>query len=412
MNTVPTIRPSWEVAHSLGSILWRQARSSYEIRLRERPREPQRSTYVRGERSPETYELAERELARRITATGRGEREISRSLTVGAWLDEWLELQIGQKSKTRTAYEARIRLYLKPTLGRHRLADLEPADVARAMQRLATDRPVVAGHAPRVAQLSTGTIDAAFRVLDDALGDAWAMGRAPRNACRGVDVARPDTLVEPPSLEELDLLFAQLAADPWLAAYALMRETGARVGEVLGLERRNVDLEARTVTYSRQRANRRGSSSGLGSLKSKASRRTVAVPVYVAELLAKIPARIDTPLLFATSTGRPLDARNVLRHFDDAAERAGIRPSEHADLEKYRPHDLRHAFATTAIAAGVAEPIVAAWLGHSSTAMLKRYAHVKPMPGGAAYRHLAETWGEDLELAFGIRSPQRVAAHG
>jgi len=148
-----------------------------------------------------------------------------------------------------------------------------------------------------------------------------------------------------------------------------------------------------------------------GSLKTRSSRRTVAIPAYVAELLRPLVeiGRIDTRLVFATSSGRALDQRNVLRHYDAALVRAGIAPSEHADLEKYRPHDLRHAFATTLLEAGVGEPIVAAWLGHSSTAMLKRYSHVRPTPGGAAYRRLVAVWGEDLELAFGIRSPRRQA---
>lgn len=401
MNTVPTIKPSWEVPHSLGSILWREARGAYEIRLRIRPREPQHSWYVKGARLPETYATAERKLAAEITAAGRGERPADGTLTVGAWLDLWLEQQIGQKPSTVTAYEQRIALYLKPALGRHKLAELKPATVAAAMARLGSvNRPRPSGsREARTGQLSTGTVDAAFRVLDAALGAAWDQELAPRNACRGVKVSRPDTIIEPPTLEELELLFAELAADPWLAVFELMRETGARLGEVLGLERRHVDLAARTITYSRQRS---------GSLKTRASRRTVAIPVHVAELLAGLPVRIDSPLLFTTSTGRPLDQRNVLRHFDNAAERAGIRPSEHADLAKYRPHDLRHAFATGAIEAGVAEPIVAAWLGHSSTAMLKRYAHVRPMPGGAARRRLEAVWLDDLELAFGIR--HRVAA--
>src|SRR5262252_3606144 len=152
MNTVPTIRPSWEVPHSLGSILWRDARSAYEIRLRERPGEPQRSTYVKGSRTAATYAAAERNLAERITAAGRGERASSGTLTVGAWLDEWLALQLSQKPKTLTAYRQRIDLYLKPTLGRRRLVDLEAADVARALARLASPDgpPAVKGRPSRV----------------------------------------------------------------------------------------------------------------------------------------------------------------------------------------------------------------------------------------------------------------------
>lgn len=410
MTRLASTRLPFELPHTLGSIFYREARGSYAVELRERPGERPRTWYVKGPRTPATYKLAERKLAEKIAAAGRGERSTSGTLTVGAWLDEWHEMQLAQKSRTTTAYEQRIRLYLKPLLGRRKLAELEAIDVARAMKKLASeDRPALAGAAaPRVKVLSPGTVHAAFRVLDDALGDAWTMGKAPRNACRGVEVMRAETIVEPPTLDELELLFAELAEDPWLPVFALMRETGARLGEVLGLERRNVDVDARTVEYVRQRANRRGAQ--LGSLKSRAARRKVAVPPYVAELLRPLVdrPRLDSPLLFTTSTGRSLDARNVLRHFDAACERAGIRPSEHADLEKYRPHDLRHAFATTLLEAGVDETRVAAWLGHASTAMLARYGHVKPLVTGASRRRLEAVWLDDLGLAFGIR-PARGA---
>jgi site-specific recombinase XerD len=128
----------------------------------------------------------------------------------------------------------------------------------------------------------------------------------------------------------------------------------------------------------------------------------------MAEILA-VPRRVGTDLVFSTSSGRPLDERNVLRRFDAALERAGIRPPADADLDKYRPHDLRHAFATLLLEAGVTSHVVGRWLGHRSLAMLDRYAHVHARPGGDAYRRLVDAWGDDV-IAFGLRPPAAHAA--
>lgn len=396
MISIPTIRPSWEVPHSLGSILWREARSSYEVRLRPRPREPQRSTYVKGPRSAATYARAERNLADRISAAGRGERAVSRTLTVGRWLDEWLELQVGLRPGSRTAYETRIRLYLKPVLGRARLAELEAPDVTRAMSKLRTMRGA------RGELLSAGTVDAAFRTLNAALGDAWDLGKAPRNACRGSSRQRPSTHIEPPTQPELDRLFEELEADPWRPVFSVLRWTGMRLGEALGLEWRFVDLEAGILTIRRQAS---------GDLKAGRPR-TVVLPVAVVDELRGIPRRLGSPYVFTTSSGKPLAIRNVRRHFDAALERAGIAPDAAADLDKYRPHDLRHAFATMLLEAGVAPSIVIAWLGWSSLAMLDRYGHVRAQPGGDAYRRLVEAYGHDLEGILGLRATNPLTAIG
>jgi integrase len=393
MNTLP-LKPSWEVPHSIGSIGWREAKSRYEVRLRERPNTPQVSTYVPGPRTPATYALAERELAERIAKSTRGVRHTGRTLTVGAWLYEWIELQTHLKgyhpdpakaTGSYRGYHDRIRLYLEPELGRIRLVDLEAPDVTRAMARL--------GQYPgrRGELLAPATVHAAYSTLRAALMDAWDLGKAPRNACRGANVPRPHTHIEPPTQGELDRLFAELEGDPYRLVLEVMRWSGCRVGEAVYLERRMVRPDGR-ITFRRQVS---------GSLKGKRPR-TVVLPRHLAEELLATPARLGTDLMFATRTGRHIDDRAVLRHFDAACERAGIAPDPSADLDKYRPHDLRHAFATMALEAGVAPSIVIGWLGHASLAMLDRYSHVRPMPGGDAYRRMLAAWGPELE-ELGIR---------
>lgn len=376
-----TLQPVPPVKRSLGSVRFVERRNAYEIRVRDR-HGVRRSSYIAGPESADRRLVAERALVERLAELERGARPVGRRMTVGAWLDEWLELASpGLKSGSRQAYADRIKLYLKPELGRHRLADLEAIDVSRAMARIAA-RPGRRGDT-----LAPGTVDAAYRTLAAALQVAYEQGKAPRNAARGATVTRPTTRIEPPTIEELDRLEAELVGDPYEAVFSLMRWTGARRGEALGLEWRYVDLEARTVAFVSQAS---------GTLKSGRPRR-VGIPQHVADELARIPRRIGSPLVFSTSSGRPIDPRNVNRHYDAALMRAGIAPDLAADLDKYRPHDLRHAFATMLLEAGAAPTTVQAWLGHASLAMLDRYAHVKPRPGGAAYLRVVAVWGDDAD---------------
>lgn len=395
--TATTSKPRWEVAHSLGSILWRERAGRtgrYEVRLRERPLEPQRSTYVPGPRTEAAYRAAEEELARRITHTSAGGRTAPRNLTVGAWLDEWLAGLEDVSPSTVTAYTRRTELYLKPVLGRARLAELEPADVTAAMARLGKMR------GERTDRLSAGTVDAAYRVLKAALADAWELGKAPRNATRGAKVRRPVVHVEPPTQAELDAVFAELAGDAWLPLFTLIRYTGCRLGEALGLEWRHVDIDARTATFVRH--------ADTSELKTRRSKRTVALALPVLEELRKLDElNAGGRLVFTTRTGRGLDERNVLRHWDAALERAGVAPDASADMSKYRVHDMRHAFATMLLEANVSAERVRAWCGWSSAGILDRYSHVEPITGGDASRRIAAAWHPaDVAPAFGIRSAE------
>ena len=71
----------------------------------------------------------------------------------------------------------------------------------------------------------------------------------------------------------------------------------------------------------------------------------------------------------------------------------GIR--ERAELEGVRLHDLRHAFASAAAAAGMSLPEIGAMLGHKSPATTQRYAHLADEQNR---QHVA-TIGERIQAA-------------
>lgn len=369
-----------------GSVFYSAARGAYIVRMRERPGEPARTRYSPGPDTAENRQAAE-DLRARWSVESRqdGKRSVGRRLTVGAWLDQWLELQTGLAPMTQRAYANRIELYLKPTIGHVKLAELEAIDVSRAMAKIRR----MPGQ--RVAHVSAGTAEAAFKVLSAALQDGWRAGKISGNPARLVTVERVEREIEPPSLEELDRLFDALIVDEWRPIFSVLRWTGAREGEVLGLEWRRVDLDAGTIELVRQRT---------GKLKTRSSRRTVPIPASVVAELRRVPRRVGTDLVFSTRTGLPIDPRNLLKRFNAACERAGIAPHAGAEMSKYRVHDLRHAFATLMLEAGYAPHAVASTLGHGSLRMLDRYAHVKPVPNGEARRRFDAEFGIEHSAAI------------
>jgi integrase len=301
---------------------------------------------------------------------------------------EWLELKAGAAPETARAYEARWRLYLAPELGHIRLRELEAIDVARALRRLEGRR------GERVERISASTVEAAYKVLSTALNDARRAGKVAANVAELVEIERHAPEVIPPSQAEIDAILEYLGGHWSAPILRALRWTGARHGEVLGLRRRDVDGAAGLVTFRRQTTGRR--------LKTHASHRTILVPATLADELEGMPARLRSELVFSTGPGAPIDERNVLRAWREATDALGIRPPAGSDLREYRPHDLRHAFATMLLEAGTALPVVSAWLGHGSLRELDRYGHVRPIPGGDSAHRILEAFGPDTAARLGL----------
>jgi integrase len=154
--------------------------------------------------------------------------------------------------------------------------------------------------------------------------------------------------------------------------YFPARATGMRQGELLALRWSDVDLDAGTlaVRHTLQRRTRTPAEP-----KTDRARRTLQLgPATVACLRdhrATQPVRGRDGYVFATRTGTPLEARNVVRAFHAALRRLG--------LPHQRFHELRHCFATLMLEDGEELAVVSRALGHadlSTTADV--YSHLTP----------------------------------
>ncbi|NIO03983.1 MAG: tyrosine-type recombinase/integrase [Proteobacteria bacterium] len=148
------------------------------------------------------------------------------------------------------------------------------------------------------------------------------------------------------------------ACPKWLEEIILFAlNTGMRLGEILSLTWRGVDLSRKAVT----------------AFKSKnKEKRTIPFNRATYDLLkAKGKVRsIKTDLVFHTKAYTPIDKCNVGRAFRIAVKRAG--------MQNFRFHDLRHTFATRLIQNGRDIYKVQSLLGHKTPIMTQRYAHHYP----------------------------------
>lgn len=131
-----------------------------------------------------------RKLAEASRLRDDGLQQPDARITVGAFLDRWLEtVETNRTNATYRGYEQRVRLHIKPAVGRKRLATLTPSDV----QKL--DDMTTAGFSPRGVQHTHATIRA-------ALGMAERWGLVTRNVAKLVTpVSVRRAAVEPFSLD-------------------------------------------------------------------------------------------------------------------------------------------------------------------------------------------------------------------
>jgi integrase len=137
----------------------------------------------------------------------------------------------------------------------------------------------------------------------------------------------------------------------------IMLNTGMRPEEVFRIRVENIDLRQKTIFNP------------FG--KTKAARRAIPVADDLVVLLRRRMKRsmeLGTPFIFPSRHDVQKSIASVKKAHRSAATRANIRGH-------FRLYDLRHTFATQAVAAGADLPTLSSLVGHASILMTMRYVH-------------------------------------
>lgn len=283
------------------------------------------------------------------------------SSRLGELLMRFLEEYATGKLKPSTAgeYHRLARLHIFPVLQHRLVGDISRSDVVRMHTSLAA-KPYQAN---RVAALLSKFFNWCER--DGHRPDG-------SNPCRHVEkfgeVKRERFL----SSEELTRLGealraaeAERTASPWIiGAIRLLALTGARLSEILTLRWEFVNFERAMIRLP----------------DSKTGAKTLYLNAPALNVLTEIPRVDGNPFVIV---GERKGARLV------NLQKPWRRIRAAAGLDDVRLHDLRHSFASAAVAGGMSLPMIGALLGHSQPQTTARYAHLSADPLRAASETIA-----------------------
>ena len=295
-------------------------------------------------------------------------------------VDEWLPAVRPPRVRPSTwaSYRMAVERHLVPGLGGVVLQGLTPAHLT-AFYRALLD----GGRQDGRGGLAPKTVRNVHGVLHAALRDAVRWGYLARNVADTADLPKgmtPEMRVWSP--EQLRAFLAHVRTDELYAAWVLFATTGMRRGEVAGLRWTDVDLDAGRASPRRPRVVV-NYEVHVSEPKTAKGRRSLALdPATVAALrehrarqaeqrLAVGPRWQDSGLVFTWPDGRPVHPQRFSKWFEQHARAAG--------LPRIRLHDVRHSYATAALAAGIPAKVVSERLGHATIAItMDTYSHVLP----------------------------------
>ena len=257
---------------------------------------------------------------------------------------EYVEMHC--KPATVSHYGLMLRKHIVPGLGERLVAEVEYKDILSFHNGL--------HHMPTVANRAVDILVKMFN-----LADAWGWLPAGSNPARGVPRFKVEKHERFLTREELNRLGQVLRAAPnkrlasvhAAAAIRLLVLTGCRRNEILGLRWDDLNF-------------------GTGEMRlpdSKTGARMVSLTSAAADVLKGLARTPDNPWVFP---GKKKGTRLV--NLNDSWDRVRKR----ARLDGVRLHDLRHTYASRALALGESLPMIGDLLGHRMVNTTARYAHL------------------------------------
>jgi len=264
------------------------------------------------------------------------------------------------KESTAREYRRNLRRFVLPVLGRHKVLEVTRADVARFHHDLR--------HIPYQANRNLEIISKMFN-----LAEMWGLrpdGSNPRKHLRKYPEKKRERFLSSSELrqlgEVLDLMEAERVELPSaIVAVRLLLLSGCRLNEIMRLRWEHVDFAEGVLRLP----------------DSKTGAKAVQLGEAAITVLRSIePQPFNRNVVYGTLPGKPI--ADLQPFWQRVRARAG--------LKDVRIHDLRHTYASVAVAAGQGLPMIGKLLGHSQVQTTARYAHLAGDPVRAAANDVSE----------------------
>ena len=317
-----------------------------------------------------TADQARKKAAETIALLKSGQepgRKPAPAVTVAELAARYFEEHVDVRCKpaTRKMYRSIVKRFILPAYGHLPVEKVGREHVARLHHAL-RDRPYMAN---RVLEIGSKLFN---------LAEEWEL-RSGSNPCRFVRKYREskrERFLTDEEFRRLGQVLSAMEAEGRLpahpaAALRLLMLTGCRRNEIVQLAWKDVDLAAGEIRLP----------------DSKTGARLVPLSPAAARVLAELPRIEDNPWVIPGR--KPGKHLADLNHYWD-------RVREEADLKDVRIHDLRHSFASRALALGESLSMIGKLLGHNKIDTTARYAHLARDSIKASSAKVADSIGADI----------------
>jgi integrase len=270
---------------------------------------------------------------------------------------EWLSKRIDLRPTTRSKYTYILDRHVLPALGSTQLGRLNSAQIREWLLHLREQGPATAASAYRL--LST--------ICHAAVSDRM-IASSPCN----IKGAGAEHASERPVISVAELEAAVPAApERFRLAILIAAWCQLRRGEVLGLQRADINQLHRSLTVRRTWSLQHDGIGVLGPPKTEAGRRTLAIPQNV---MGAIEDHLDRYVgvsadawLFPGQNQNPVSPRSI--------DRAWVLARKSIERDEVRFHDLRHSGLSWVATTGATLADLMKRAGHASPAAAIRYQH-------------------------------------
>ena len=272
-------------------------------------------------------------------ADARREAEPSMADLGRRFLEEYVPVHC--KPSTREEYSRSVRLFVDPVIGELRVPEVQRKDIA-ALHHGLRDKPYQANR-------TLGVLSKMF-----SLAEVWGWRPDGSNPCRHVKRYKEhkrERFLSPGETERLGQVLRDVEEEmpSAAAAFRLLLLTGCRMSEIRDLRWEYVKDDCIELPDA------------------KTGGRVVPLGPEARAVLSSIPRDEDNPWVIA--------GRLPGSHLTDL-QRPWRRIRKQAGLEGVRIHDLRHSFASRALALGESLTMIGKLLGHTQVQTTARYAHL------------------------------------
>ena len=292
-------------------------------------------------------------------ADARREAEPSMADLGRRFLEEYVPVHC--KPSTREEYRRSVRLFVDPVIGELRVPEVQRKDIA-ALHHGLRDKPYQANR-------TLGVLSKMF-----SLTEVWGWRPDGSNPCRHVKRYKEhkrERFLSPEETGRLGQVLREAEEEmpSAVAAFRLLLLTGCRMSEIRDLRWEYVKDDCIELPDA------------------KTGGRVVPLGPEARAVLSAIPRDEDNPWVIA--------GRLPGSHLTDL-QRPWRRIRKQAGLEGVRIHDLRHSFASRALALGESLTMIGKLLGHTQVQTTARYAHLARDSIQTAAARITESIGGNL----------------